>query len=132
MGSETRSPKLRVNLVWMILGTAIYAASVWAVLVMLAKLGTPETVGYYTLGLAYTTPVVAFFGLNLRVVQATDARNEFSFATYAGQRVVATVLAWLCIAQIPAHPPLFGTILTWCFLARCKPRASKPKPRKKK
>ena len=104
MSTEKRLPKLRVNLVW----TAIHAASIWAVLVMFAKLGTPETVGYYTLGLAYTAPVVGFFSLNLRVVQATDVDGEFSFASYAGQRSLAVVTALVFLGlflMLPSHAP---------------------------
>lgn len=64
-------------------------------LVVLAKLGTPETVGQFALGLAVTAPVIMFANLQLRVVQATDTNHEYNFADYFGLRLVMLILALL-------------------------------------
>jgi O-antigen/teichoic acid export membrane protein len=71
-------------------------------LVVLAKLGSPEMVGQFALGLAVTAPVVMFASLRLREVQATDARSEYAFGSYLGLRLVTTVLALVVIAAILA------------------------------
>ncbi len=67
---------------------------------MIAKLGSPEMVGQFTLGLAVTAPVVLFTNLHLRVVQATDARHQYLFGDYLGLRLISTGLALLIIVGI--------------------------------
>ena len=67
---------------------------------MLAKLGSPEMVGQFTLGLAVTAPVIMFTNLQLRGVQATDAKGDYVFSDYLGLRLIGTGLALLIIAGI--------------------------------
>ena len=64
----------------------------WALLCIIAKLGTPEMVGEYALGLAVTAPVLMMAQMNLRAVLATDARGEHCFADYWRLRVNGTLL----------------------------------------
>ncbi len=82
------------------MGNAIYAASQWGQLVVLAKLGSPETVGQFALALAVCAPVIMFANLQLRSVQATDARSEHKFADYFGLRLMTTGSAYLVIVAI--------------------------------
>jgi O-antigen/teichoic acid export membrane protein len=97
-GSAPRS--LRANFSWTFAGNVIYAICNWATLVVLAKLGTPEIVGRFALGLAITAPVILFSGLQLRNIQATDAQRKFLFREYFGLRLVMCLLALLVIAGI--------------------------------
>jgi len=83
---------LRANFLWTFVGNAVYAACQWGMLVVLAKLGTPEMVGQFALGLAVTAPVLMFFNLQLRAVQSTDSQDEYSFEHYLGLRLVTTIL----------------------------------------
>ena len=91
---------LRRNFSWTFTGNLIYAASQWGMLVVLAKLGSPEMVGQFTLGLAVTAPVIMFTNLQLRGVQATDAKGDYVFSDYLGLRLIGTGLALLIIAGI--------------------------------
>jgi O-antigen/teichoic acid export membrane protein len=91
---------LRRNFSWTFTGNLVYAASQWGMLVLLAKLGSPEMVGQFTLGLAVTAPVMMFTNLQLRAIQATDARQEYSFNDYLTLRLLGTVLAFLIIIGI--------------------------------
>lgn len=91
---------LRKNFSWTFAGNVVYAASQWGILVVMAKLGTPEMVGQFALGLAVTAPVIMFANLQLRAVQATDARREYQFADYLGLRLITTLLAYLVIVGI--------------------------------
>ena len=91
---------LRRNFSWTFTGHLVYAASQWGMLVLLAKLGSPEMVGQFTLGLAVTAPVIMFTNLQLRQIQATDAKGEYVFGDYLGLRLVATALGFLIIAGI--------------------------------
>lgn len=68
--------------------------------VALAKLGTPESVGQFALGLAICSPIYMFANLHLREVLATDARREFVFGDYLGLRLASTFLALVMIAVI--------------------------------
>ncbi|BAZ68532.1 MAG: oligosaccharide flippase family protein [Pelatocladus maniniholoensis HA4357-MV3] len=91
---------LRRNFSWTFIGNAIYATCQWGMLVVMAKLGSPEILGQFTLGLAITAPVMLFTNLHLRSVQATDARHQYVFGDYLGLRLISTVLALLMIALI--------------------------------
>jgi len=91
---------LRRNFSWTFTGHLVYAASQWGMLVLLAKLGSPEMVGQFTLGLAVTAPVIMFTNLQLRQIQATDAKGEYVFGDYLGLRLIATALGFLIIAGI--------------------------------
>ncbi|MEG4824393.1 oligosaccharide flippase family protein [Microcoleus sp. F8-D3] len=91
---------LRRNFSWTFTGNLVYAASQWGMLVLLAKLGSPEMVGQFTLGLAVTAPVIMFTNLQLRGVQATDAKGDYVFSDYLGLRLIGTGLALLIIAGI--------------------------------
>jgi O-antigen/teichoic acid export membrane protein len=68
--------------------------------IALAKLGDSFMVGQFSLGLAITTPVIMFTNLQLRAVQATDAKRQHSFGEYLGLRVMTTLVALAVIAAI--------------------------------
>lgn len=91
---------LRRNFSWTFIGNAVYAACQWGMLVLLAKFGSPEIVGQFTLGLAVTAPVVMLTNLQLRSVQATDAKHQYLFGDYLGLRLIGTLLALLLIGGI--------------------------------
>ena len=88
---------LRANFSWTFVGNVVYAACQWGMLAVLAKLGSPELVGQYTLGLAITVPVMSLATLKTRLVQATDARREYRFGDYFGLRLITTAMALLAI-----------------------------------
>lgn len=93
---------LRKNFSWTFVGNVVYAACQWGILVVLAKLGTPEMVGQFALGLAVTAPVMMFSMLQLRGVQATDAKREYQFGDYLALRLITTALALAAIGGIVA------------------------------
>ena len=84
---------LRVNFSWTLAGNVVYAACQWGILAVLAKLGSPELVGTWTLGLAVAAPVIALSKLNLRGIQATDVIGEYRFQHYFQLRLATTILA---------------------------------------
>lgn len=91
---------LKRNFSWTFSGNVIYALCQWGMLTSLAKLGTPELVGQFALALAITTPVIAFANLQLRGVQATDAKGQFQFADYLALRSLTSVAALLAIVGV--------------------------------
>lgn len=91
---------LRRNFSWTFAGNVVYAASQWGVLVVIARLGTPEMVGQFALALAITAPIIMFANLHLRAVQATDARRAYAFADYLGLRLLTTAAALALIVAL--------------------------------
>ena len=94
------APALRVSFSWTLAGNLIYALCQFGLLSTLAKLGSAAIVGRYALALAITAPVFMLTNLQLRGVQATDARHEFEFADYFTLRVISTLLGIVVIAGI--------------------------------
>lgn len=86
------APPLRVSFIWTLAGSAVYSACNWAMISILAKLGTPAIVGQFALGVAISVPVFMLSNLQLRGIQATDACSEFAFSDYFTLRVVATAM----------------------------------------
>jgi O-antigen/teichoic acid export membrane protein len=91
---------LKLNCSWMLAGNLIYSASQWGILTVLAKLGSPEMVGKFAMGIAVSAPIIMFSNLQLRQVQATDARGKYLFTDYLGLRLFATTIAWLVIIGV--------------------------------
>lgn len=100
---KNKNITLRRNFSWTFIGNLIYSGCQWGMLVVLAKLGNPEMVGTFTLGLAVTAPVMMFSNLQLRDIQTTDAKNHYLFNDYLGLRLITTGLAlpiilWITLA----------------------------------
>jgi O-antigen/teichoic acid export membrane protein len=91
---------LRTNFLWALSGNVVYAGCQWGILVVLAKLGTPQLVGEFVLALAITAPIVVGAGLALRIVQATDAASEYPFGDYLLVRLLTTAAAGAVIVGI--------------------------------
>jgi O-antigen/teichoic acid export membrane protein len=83
---------VRGNFVWMSAGGAVFSASQWAMVSVIAKLGSPEMVGAYALGVAVATPPLMLAQLNLRSVLATDVRQEHPFRQYQQLRALSLAL----------------------------------------
>jgi O-antigen/teichoic acid export membrane protein len=97
---KLRPLTLRRNFSWTFAGNIVYAACQWGMLTILTKLGSPEVVGQFTLGLAVTAPVFMFTNLQLRGVQATDAKQQYQFSDYLNLRLLSTGLALAIIVLI--------------------------------
>ena len=95
-------PSLRRNFSWTLAGNVVYAACQWGVLVALAKFGSMETVGEFAWGLAVVSPVMLLANLQLREVQATDARGQFRFSDYLSLRLLCVLLGLLAVGGIAA------------------------------
>ncbi|MEZ4869902.1 MAG: hypothetical protein R3C14_51725 [Caldilineaceae bacterium] len=91
---------LRANFSWTFIGNTVNAASWFLMTTVLAKLGSPEHVGQFALGLAMTAPIFMFATLRLRDVQATDTRQEYQFGDYFALRLTTTVLALLAVGIV--------------------------------
>lgn len=91
---------LRANFSWAFVGNTVYNASRWGLIIVLAKLGSPELVGRYTLALAVTAPVFMFTSLRLITVLTTDMQDRNAFGDYLGLRLLCSLLGIVVIAGI--------------------------------
>ena len=102
-------------------GNVSYALSQAAMLIVLAKFGTPAMVGQFGLGLALSTPVLLLSKLQLRSEIVTDVECEYSFADYARLRLLATVFAIVVVVcLLAAIAPAGETILVVLAVALVK------------
>src|SRR5580698_3381745 len=95
--NEPKPNSMRGNFAWMTAGNAVNAACQWGMVSVLARLGSPELVGQYALGVAVSTPILMLAQLNLRTVLATDVAGEHHFLDYRDVRVLSLLLALLGI-----------------------------------
>ncbi len=87
---------LRKNFSWTFVGSVISTGCQWLMLILITKFLTVEEVGYYSLALAITSPLVLFSMLQLRTVELTDTQGKYSFGDYLGLRLLTNIIA-LCI-----------------------------------
>ena len=80
------------NFSWTLAGNVVYAACQWGILIVLARIASPEIVGKFGLGLAFSAPIMIFSSLKLRSVLVTDARREYDFFEYVLLRIFTTLL----------------------------------------
>jgi O-antigen/teichoic acid export membrane protein len=99
-GATRKPASLRVNVTAVFAGNAVFALSQWAVLSILAKLGSAEMLGQYALAMAVAGPVALFAHLNLRAVLATDVERRHPFGDYLAVRLATVALGMAAVAAI--------------------------------
>lgn len=92
--------RLRANVGWMLVGNLCQGFTQWLLIVALAKMGTVEMVGSFTLALAIGLPVLMFGSLSLRSIQITDCNASYRFLDYLLLRFFAAVASLIIIASI--------------------------------
>ena len=60
-------------------------------LTVMAKLGSPIVVGEYGLAAAICAPIFMLMNLQLRNIQATDAKGRYTYSDYLSLRVITSV-----------------------------------------
>jgi len=115
------APPLRVSFSWTLGGNLVYALCQFGMLLVLAKLGNASIVGQYALALAIAAPVFMLTNLQLRAVEATDARHEYRFADYFTLRAISTLLgivAMVGIAGVLRYDPRIKTLIVLVACAK--------------
>ena len=85
---------------WAFLGNVIFTLSQAGIVVLLAKLDSPATVGRYALGLAIVTPIMILARLQLRAVLATDVQSDYSFSDYFAVRLRTNTIGLGIVALV--------------------------------
>jgi len=89
---------LRKNFAWAFTGNIVFFVSQWAMMMILAKLGSASIVGQYAVALAVCLPVFTFARLQLKAVLVTDAKDEYTFSHYLNLRfTTSTVSVLICV-----------------------------------
>lgn len=91
---------IKRKLTWSLGGNIAYAISQWIIVSIIARYGTAEDLGIYSIGLAVTAPIVLFFSFQLRTILATDIKNQFSFNQYFGGRLVHLTISYIVIIPV--------------------------------
>lgn len=122
MNAATAAPAalpLRVNMAWTLVGNLAHAAAQWAVVVVLARMGSAETVGTYALALAIVSPVFLFANMHLRTVLSTDVAAETGIGVYFSLRLATSaVTLFLLLTAALYWRGLEGFVLAGLALAK--------------
>lgn len=84
---------MRKGFVWNLGGVSLYNFSLWLLLLVLARLADPKTVGTFSLILAIAGPIFLTVGMNLRIVLATDAPRRWRLEEYLLLRQILNAAA---------------------------------------
>lgn len=95
--NPNRTFALKRNFSWTLAGNVVYAACQWGMLIAVAKLGTPEMVGQFALGLAVTAPICLFTNMQLRLVLATDAQGQYQTMGPIVLRLVTALISFTMV-----------------------------------
>jgi O-antigen/teichoic acid export membrane protein len=83
---------LKENFSWAFFGNVFDGIFQWAILIILAKVGTPVMLGQYILGISICSPVMMFADLDLRILQSTDQNKKYSFIHYFSLETINSVI----------------------------------------
>jgi O-antigen/teichoic acid export membrane protein len=101
---------------WVLAGNLAASAFQWAILIVLARLGSTALVGEFGLGLGIALPVLMFTSLGLESALATDMRREFPLGRYLRLRSMTALGGTIIIIGVslvfaPARTVALGWIL---------------------
>jgi O-antigen/teichoic acid export membrane protein len=113
---------LRKNFAWTLAGNVIYGGCQFLMAVVLTKADeTPISVGQFGFALAVTAPVIMFSNLQLRSIQATDAKRTYRFGHYLALRLLCSFLALLVVLGVAVATGETSTtfaVICWVGLAK--------------
>ncbi len=94
---------LRTNFFWQFLSNGLAAVGQLVITLAIAKATSTVVTGEFTIAWALCTPVFMFASFDLRSVQATDARDEFSVVDQLAIRLISGLLAGVvCLVVVIA------------------------------
>jgi O-antigen/teichoic acid export membrane protein len=105
---------------WSFIGSIFDVGSSWVFVTLLVKLGTSTMVGQYGLAMALLGPIFALSNMQMRSLQATDARQEFTFGIYFITRVLTLIagLIALVVILVASREDRFIVVLTLAMFVR--------------
>jgi len=105
-----------------VVSRGIYVASQWLLMVVVARYAGADQLGEFAYALAVCGPVIILAQLNMRAFMATDASQQFGFASYFSTQVVTQLVAMVLIVLIAvktlsAGGPILLVILVGLYKA---------------
>ncbi len=98
--SRTAPRALVRDAMWSLLGEGLYAAGLFATLVLLARLGSVQALGQYTLGMAIATPAILLTNFHLRPAYVVDP-GRWGYSQYLSLRLL-TIPCALALTAVAA------------------------------
>jgi O-antigen/teichoic acid export membrane protein len=98
--SAHRNLPLTANIVWSLSGNVVYALCQWGILVIIAKIGSPEQVGQFVLGLTIAAPIYGLFYFELRNILASDGSGRFAFCDFLSLVLLGSFASIICVAIV--------------------------------
>jgi O-antigen/teichoic acid export membrane protein len=96
-GRTPALPSLTRNFIWTLGGNVVGSGCQWAIVVLLAKISTPEVVGQFALAMAVAIPITFLADFRLRVLYVTDTQEKYRFREMLGLRFVLACVSLLAI-----------------------------------
>lgn len=97
---SVRRRSLKSNFSWIFAGNVVNAGSQWALLMLMAKLGSAQMVGAYAWATAIVMPIITIGMLQLRALLVTDNDSATNFGDYLGLRLLGMTLSFIAILLI--------------------------------
>jgi O-antigen/teichoic acid export membrane protein len=88
---------LKANFAFALIGNILYTISQYLILTLLIKNFRSDEVGGYLYALAFVSPIVIPFDMQLRSFYITERKNGLSFHDYQGFRLVSNGLALVMV-----------------------------------
>lgn len=88
---------LKANFAFALVGNLLYTVSQYLILTLLIKNFRSDEVGGYLYALAFVSPIVLPFDMQLRSFYITERKNGLSFHDYQGFRLVSNGIALLIV-----------------------------------
>jgi len=95
---------LKNNFIWTAFGKVSYAFSQWLIILIIARLLGVTALGEFSLAMAITTPIFIFASLQLPLLLATDATEQYSYTQYQTLNYFMFGFAIAC-----------SLLISWCF-----------------
>lgn len=91
---------MRKNIIHGLLGHLAFQLGQAGILIIVARLASPESVGQLTLAAALVTPVFFIFTIWMRLGYSIDSLNTYTLADYFALRILSGVAAVIVIVSI--------------------------------
>lgn len=116
---DNNKMKVLRNISWIFVANLIASLTKWLILVIIARILTPEDVGAYSLALAVSAPITLFANMKLRSLYITN--QKYYFGDYLYSRNLLSVLAFIVLFTITlvVYPNQFYIILLVGLIKIC-------------
>src|SRR5699024_4135331 len=110
---------IKENVSWGIIGNVLYSLTQSGILIVLARLDSPDSVGTFTLALAIVAPISMFARMQLNLVYASDLKNDYIFNDYIAVRIVSSVLMLIILLSVLTFLDLNNRVLIVVIVIDC-------------